>query len=519
MRVVDTAAATLHRLTKHGSGPRPADPRLVRFHPLDPSNRPAPFKRYMGREPSPLPRDLGLGEQRAAGWEAASLGRLLFLTGGVSRVSHGPLGSVTYFRTAMSAGNLHPVEVYVVSDGVDGVAAGVHHYAPLEHGLTTLRRGDWRAVLAGAAAEPAVRNAAATLVLTGIPWRTCWKYGERGFRHLYWDAGAMLANLLAVEPRARVLVGFVDDDVARLVGVDGLTELPLALVVLPSDVAVSTRSTAAATALDTIDLPVEPLAHAPITFPLVTAAQRDGDLADTTAVEGWRGTAAELGRPAVADVRRLDDRSGGPVDAVILRRGSTRLMRRATAPSELLTWGMGVAGQAVDGDFVAAGGTLLEQFVSVHDVDGVEPGAFRMRGNRLERGSRGQHREVAAHLCLDQPLGGDAAFTVFHCATLDPVLEALGSRAYRATQLEAGISSGRLALAAFALGYGATGLTFYDDEVSRFFRTDAACMLVTAVGVPEYRNTRGGAPGAPAELARFDDLMVRLGRELTRRGM
>ena len=36
-----------------------------------------------------------------------------------------------------------------------------------------------------------------------------------------------------------------------------------------------------------------------------------------------------------------------------------------------------------------------------------------------------------------------------------------------------------LQLAAFSLGLGATGLTFYDDEVKEVFATNAACMLVT----------------------------------------
>ena len=95
---------------------------------------------------------------------------------------------------------------------------------------------------------------------------------------------------------------------------------------------------------------------------------------------------------------------------------------------------------------------------------------------------------------------------MFHAADLDEVLGALGSRGYRAAQLEAGVAAGRLALAAFTLGYGATGLTFYDEAVAQFFATRAACMLVTAVGVPDYTNTPGGRPGAPNELARFGEL-------------
>jgi hypothetical protein len=40
---------------------------------------------------------------------------------------------------------------------------------------------------------------------------------------------------------------------------------------------------------------------------------------------------------------------------------------------------------------------------------------------------------------------------VFHAADLDKVLGTLGSRGYRAPQLETGITAGRLALGAFTL--------------------------------------------------------------------
>ena len=531
---MDDPAATLHRLTRHGSLPDPGDAPLVVFQPLDPTNRPSPFKRYLGPQPVLLPRDPWDRGPRATDvlsaspaaspdgwWDASRLSRLLFLVNGVSRVHRSGSGETTYFRTAMSAGNLHPVEIYVVCGDLGGVPAGVHHFAPLEHGLTELRRGDHRAVLAGAAAAPEIAEAAVTLVLTGIPWRTAWKYGERGFRHLYWDAGTVLANLLAIEPLARVKMSFVDAHVAHLVGVDRVTELPLALVVLPGarPAAGAGRAAGAGQAFEPLDLPVAPMSRAPITFPLVTAAQRDGDLADPAEVERWRAAAAAFGQPALSGLDPPVASPDEPIEAVILRRGSTRLMRRDTVSADLFTWGLGVQSRAIDADFVGSDATLLEHLVTVHDVEGIDPGAFRVRADRIERGSRAQHRDVAAHLCLDQPLGGDSAFTVFHTCDIEAVLGALGSRSYRAPLLEAGVASGRLALAAFALGYGATGLTFYDDEVSHFFGTPAACMLVTAVGVPDYRNVTGSGPGAPARLAGYDRLMHQLGLQLSRGGI
>ena len=363
-----------------------------------------------------------------------------------------------------------------------------------------------------------VAEAPVTLVVTGIPWRTAWKYGERGFRHLYWDAGTMLANLLAVEPSASVRVGFADEPVSRLIGVDGVSEYPLALVVLRRLADWRAPRSQRETARSSRSTSPSRRSRAPIEFPLVTAAQRDGDLADATAVDRWRAAASSLGTPAAVAVEPPPSASDDPIEAVILRRGSTRLMRRETVRRELLTWGLGAAARAVPGDFASENATLLEHFVSVHDVEGVAPGAYRLRGDRFEQGREGQHRDVAAHLCFDQPLGGDSAYTVFHAADLDEVLGALGSRGYRAAQLEAGIAAGRLALAAFTLGYGATGLTFYDEAVSQHFATRAACMLVTSVGVPAYRNTHGGPPGAPTQLARFDQLMERLSIQLRRGG-
>ena len=70
-------------------------------------------------------------------------------------------------------------------------------------------------------------------------------------------------------------------------------------------------------------------------------------------------------------------------------------------------------------------------------------------------------------------------------ADLPATFVGLGARGYRAAQLEAGTVAGKVYLAAYAHRFGATGLTFYDDEAERFFSPDAAgksCMLVVAIG-------------------------------------
>ncbi|MGH3440789.1 MAG: hypothetical protein ACRDUY_01840, partial [Nitriliruptorales bacterium] len=148
---------------------------------------------------------------------------------------------------------------------------------------------------------------------------------------------------------------------------------------------------------------------------------------------------------------------------------------------------------------------IVETYLSVHAVDGLDPGAYRWSPGGLEAlddapagatGSGHELRRLATSLCLDQPLGGTSGFTAFHCADLDGLLDAGGARAYRVAQLAGGLAAGRLQLGAFAAGSGATGLTFYDDQIRRAFATDAAPMLVSAVGTPAYSTSSGRRPDA-----------------------
>ena len=104
----------------------------------------------------------------------------------------------------------------------------------------------------------------------------------------------------------------------------------------------------------------------------------------------------------------------------------------------------------------------------------------------------GDLREQTARICLDQGLGADAAYVVFSCANVS----ALDDPGYRRATLSAGLVEGRLHLAAYALGAGASGMTFLDTEVASLVaRVDA--LLLTCVGVPRYQNRPGGRPGKP----------------------
>ncbi|MEE8490507.1 MAG: SagB/ThcOx family dehydrogenase, partial [Acidimicrobiia bacterium] len=157
----------------------------------------------------------------------------------------------------------------IAGHDVEGIAAGVYHFAPKEFGLVQLRQGDFLAALS--------LTTPVALVLTGLVWRTTWKYGERGWRHLYWDAGTMLANLAAVADAhrlgVRILCGFADEAVASLVGVDGIDEVPLAVVALGAESPHAEPGAIHANVLPPLHPDVAPGAPRPIRLPMVVAAQ------------------------------------------------------------------------------------------------------------------------------------------------------------------------------------------------------------------------------------------------------
>jgi hypothetical protein len=384
------------------------------------------------------------------------LARILHLSAGVLRTAERADGRRYLFRAAGSAGGLFPLELYVAARGVEGLADGVYWFDPLNHALVRV--------------GPSPGGEATTLVLTGIPGRTGWRYAERGFRHLYWDAGAMLANTVALAqdaglaPRLRTV--FPDGVVTRLLGADGVHEFPLAIVTLgDGEPAIRPRGEAASGAVDR---------RAPLEFPVITEVQHAGD-----------GERLGEPRPDGAPLSGEPPVSAG-LDEVIPRRISTRIMDPSRSVSrELCEWVLAASLR----------GCTVPHFVAAHAVEGLGPGLYRWPSLTTPL-RRGDLRDELYRVCADQELGRDASFVVIAAIDLDE----LDDRGYREVQLDAGLVDGRLHLGAFAVGIGASGMTFLDSAIPGLLGEPLAGLLFTCVGVPAYRHRPGGPPGAPVKM-------------------
>jgi SagB-type dehydrogenase family enzyme len=162
--------------------------------------------------------------------EIEELSAILFSAQGITGELEG-----TKLRAAPSAGALYPIELYAVVHNIKGLAPGLYHYNPFEHSLTQLREGDLRNAICNAGLmQEALRNANVVLVLSAIPERTTRKYGERGRRYIYMEAGHIAENALleavSLGLGAVPIGAFSDDSLNDLLGIDGKQEISLYLV-------------------------------------------------------------------------------------------------------------------------------------------------------------------------------------------------------------------------------------------------------------------------------------------------
>jgi SagB-type dehydrogenase family enzyme len=334
-----------------------------------------------------------------------------------------------------------------------------------------------------------------SIVCTCTYWRNAWKYQARTYRHFGWDNGTLLANLLAVATAlglpARVVCGFVDAQVNRLLDVDSKREVAFSLVALGQSVAALPPAPAE---ISPLDFETVPLSQHEVDYPLMREMHAASSLDSAEEVVAWRGqTPRTEFAPPVGPIVQLEPLSNAemprdPIEQVIQRRGSTRKFSRSPISLAQLSTLLDRATRGVPADFADPPGAQLNQlYLIVHAVDGLPQGAyvFRRELGVLECLKEGNFRAEAGYLGLGQELPADAAVDIFFLADLRPILERFGNRGYRAVQLEAGILGGKLYLAAYAQRLGASGLTFFDDDVTRFFAPHAegkSAIFLVAVG-------------------------------------
>ena len=359
--------------------------------------------------------------------------------------------------------------------------------------------------------EPSLAEAPAVLVFTSTFWRNSWKYRARAYRHCYWDSGALLANLLAEasghDLPAKVVLGFADDPVNRLLGLNDDKEVSLGMVSLGS----GSGPAPVPPDIPVISYETLPLSAHEIDYPDMGRIHHASSLGSGDEARSWRvplpsvelpksqGTLFPLDLSGALDERdegSVQDVPQDSIDRTIRRRGSSRQFVHRPITFRQLSLMLDRSTRGIPADFLGAEGASLNQLhIIASSVDALPSGSYLYRRDvqALEQLQQGDFRQVAGYLGLRQALPTDAAVNIYMIADLDMALERYGNRGYRAAQLEGGIIGGKLYLSAYAQRLGATGLTFFDDDVTTFFSPPAegkGVMFLVAVGTPLRRRVR-----------------------------
>jgi len=372
------------------------------------------------------------------------LDRLVALSAGITYEKK--YGKDSYFlRVQPSAGALYPTELYVQTRGVAGKIDGIYHYEPHTDSLTLLHELNGDGLEGVAGLDFCIKG---TLFLISSPYfRSSWKYKNRALRYclldsghqygaLYFAAASLGVDMHAVfdfdKPSVADFMGFENKEFAMLLAfsgerIDKSVKLPLEKLpfVSPTDYFEPN---------ETIEKAYE------YTLPKSYAA---------SSMQNTHGT---------PDVQNLQN--------VILSRRSIRAFSTQSISKDEFDDIVQIARLAADIGKQEA----LEVYTVVNNVEGVYRGVY-IAGMPQKKGD---FRQKAGYLCLEQKLGSDSATTIF--ITAKPTN-------YQTAMICAGIFGHGLYIGANALGVGASGIgAYYDEETKALLGTDNQILYAFAIG-------------------------------------
>ncbi len=148
---------------------------------------------------------------------------LLWCTQGIRKDSP----RVITLRNVPSAGARHAFETFLLVNRVESLTPGIYRFIATKHKLLEVIIDTNIAEKATKAAyqQSTVKNSAVTFIWVAVSYRMTWRYGERGYRYLFLDAGHVCQNLyLAAENISSgvcAIAAYNDKSFNQLLGLDG----------------------------------------------------------------------------------------------------------------------------------------------------------------------------------------------------------------------------------------------------------------------------------------------------------
>ncbi len=419
-------------------------------------------------------------------------------------------GNQTYlYRSVPSAGALYPVEIYVSGAGIPGLPQGLFHYDIQAFSIRQLRGEETSALIAETLSIQKPENTWVSFILSGIFFRSSWKYRKRAFRYVMLDTGHLVENLVSALAFAglscSVRYDFEDERLCSLLGLDRLKEACFAIV----DVRMEGLLNGAEGGVSPAE-PVMPNLE-------VTNASRVSSHEITydavkqiyfTSSEGLKDGHPDGKMPLItlAEPRKWFPvpqeevkSSGADYAGVVQGRRSRRNFVRAPIPIMSFMRLLSLMG-TIPSSYINTKTCLASVTTGflVGHVEGFDEGFYRFDGenNRYGLLKSGSFVEKMAGVCLDQLWLANAGALFLFMANLKALDDSCGARAYRYAMLDAGVRGQRLYMGSTALGLGCCGIgAFYDNEARELLDLNDDNYLLYLVAVGNTKKLNRAADG------------------------
>jgi len=151
---------------------------------------------------------------------------LLWCTQGVQEYASG----IT-LRTVPSGGGRNAFETYLMINNVQKFKTGLYRYLPLDHKLVEIKIDPDLPdkMMKASNNQKYLKECAVVFIWVAVPYRMNWRFSERGYRYMFFDAGHVCQNLYlaaeAVDCGVCAIGAYDDDKVNKLIGIDGEKQL------------------------------------------------------------------------------------------------------------------------------------------------------------------------------------------------------------------------------------------------------------------------------------------------------
>ena len=410
-----------------------------------------------------------------------------------------------YMRASPSAGGLYPTEIYVIVQDYKGLENGIYNFQVSKQGIAYLQKGDFKdELLKITFNHPSVNECNLFIVLTGVFYRSSWRYQDRAYRRICLDTGHVIGNIdpvgysLDIKP---ILIGGFNDKLANeLLSLDENEEQTLAIIPLLENKKIKNDSVFLPSALPSKLIPQN--TKTPEGMRLLELHNRSrinnfSPIPNVSVKDTEEKFKFSAQIPLIKELKIFNWKNN--LLNTIIKRRSTRAFSGAPLQEVDLIGILDFAYHSelfVKDKFDTAPAyfdlSLLETFVAVNSMEGFEDGCYyySKKGRYFRQVRFKNFREEIHYLCLGQELGLKASAVIFHTCDLSRAIFKYGERAYRYIHMDAGHLGERVNLAAINLDLGVSGIGgFFDDNVNEILGIpeDQAVVYITVLGYPHLQ--------------------------------